>query len=122
MRALVWLTALFVPVLCLPTATGPNMTWVEEEECDRSMSRHVRTFIQHSIYPQLSVKPEELPKACPLHPDNYLYADQEAQKHEESRMDWKCNICGKHLSQNSIWTSICTTLIPTISARALGTT
>ena len=53
-------------------------------------------FIQHSIYPQLSVKPEELPKSCPLHPDNYVYADQEAKKQEESRMDWKCNICGKH--------------------------
>ena len=72
------------------------MSWVYDEECDREMSRHVRIFIQHNIYPQLSVKPEELPKACALHPDNYIYADQESHKHEESRMDWKCSHCGKH--------------------------
>jgi hypothetical protein len=87
---------LLVPAQCLPAATGPNLTWVEEEDCNRETSRHVRAFIHHSIYPQLGVKPEELPKSCPLHPDNYVYADQESQKQVESRMDWKCNICGKH--------------------------
>lgn len=60
------------------------------------MSRKVRSFIQKEIYPHLPIEPSELPEICQLHPTNDLYLDQELNKTEVQRLDWKCAYCNKH--------------------------
>ena len=56
---------------------GPDLTWVEEEPCDRGLSRQVRQFVEKNVYSKLDMPPNHLPSNCQLHPDQDIYADQE---------------------------------------------
>ena len=68
----------------------------ESGACSRELSRRVRSFLHKSVYPKLAGSAADLPWSCQLNPALDVYREQELNKKEVSRGDWKCLFCGKH--------------------------
>ena len=63
--------------------------------CSRDLSRRVRLLIKKQIFPHLTVAPNLLPATCQLNPINDAFLDQEDNKTEIQKGDWKCSYCNK---------------------------
>ena len=66
-----------------------------QELCSRDLSRRVRSIIKKQIYPFLTEDPNLLPTACQLNPTNDAFLNQENNKTEVQKGDWKCSYCNK---------------------------
>jgi hypothetical protein len=71
------------------------------ETCSRSLSRRVRSFIAKEIFSELSIDPRQLPKTCQLNPLLDPYIEQEKNKIEIQKGEWKCQYCNKVRSQET---------------------
>ena len=69
--------------------------------CSRDLSRRVRSIIKKQIFPFLTIDPKLLPTVCQLNPINDAFLDQEDNKTEVQKGEWKCSYCNKvrHCSQ-----------------------
>jgi hypothetical protein len=65
------------------------------EACSRALSRRIRTYLNREVYPQLPVKPHELPEICQINPILDMYAIQENSKDRIAVNEWKCGLCKK---------------------------
>jgi hypothetical protein len=63
--------------------------------CSRDLSRRVRSIIKKQIFPFLTINPKLLPTACQLNPINDAFLDQEDNKTEVQKGEWKCSYCNK---------------------------
>ena len=73
-----------------------SLEW-EPGGCSRAASRKVREFLDRDVFPKLlPMKAADLPQTCQLNPSLDLYREQELNKKEQGRGDWRCLFCGKH--------------------------
>jgi len=68
----------------------------DDSHCSRDNSRRVRTFLNKNVYPKLPFSALDLPSTCQLHPSLDAFREQELNKKEVTRGDWKCLYCTKH--------------------------
>eukprot|EP01039_Chlorochromonas_danica_P004727 gene4728-5175_t len=90
---------LFLSLALVHSSRGAvNSTSTSSSACSRGISRKVRKFLEKEIFSSLSIRPVDLPLACPLNPLRDLYHKQETSKNKIDYDEWKCEICNKSSS------------------------
>ena len=69
--------------------TGP------QQLCSREQSRSVRSFIRKEIFAKLAIEPRQLPVSCQINPVFDPFLDQESNKEEIQKGEWRCKYCKK---------------------------
>ena len=65
------------------------------DQCSRDLSRNVRDFLHREVFPKIGIDPTLLPKACQLNPLLDPYREQEKNKVEVQKGEWRCLYCSK---------------------------
>ncbi|GAB2221319.1 hypothetical protein Droror1_Dr00012494 [Drosera rotundifolia] len=66
-----------------------------EIHCSRERSRAAWKVIEEYLMPFVERERYEMSTSCRLHPDNYIYRDQEQHKTRMDFSEWRCGYCKK---------------------------
>eukprot|EP00981_Chlorochromonas_danica_P000377 scaffold90_cov163-Ochromonas_danica.AAC.32 len=84
---------LFLSLALVHSSRGAvNSTSTSSSACSRGISRKVRKFLEKEIFSSLSIRPVDLPLACPLNPLRDLYHKQETSKNKIDYDEWKVGL------------------------------
>ena len=75
----------------------------QQKLCSREQSRSVRSFIRKEIFATLSIEPSQLPGSCQINPVFDPFLDQESNKEEIQKGEWRCKYCKKVWNFNLIY-------------------